>query len=474
MSFNSLTFLVFFTAVYALYRLPINWDLRKGVLIAAGWVFYGWFDLGYLALLTMSTAVDYLCGLRLGRETDPGRRRLILAASVGINLMVLGVFKYLNFFLESFTSLLSWFGADGDPFRLGILLPVGMSFYTFQKMGYVIDVYRRDLPPVDSFRDFTLFVGFFPTLLAGPIMRAGDFLPQLREPRTVDGPAFRTALSWIVTGYFFKVGVADNLAHSVHLVFDVQSRLLPSEAWLGAYYFSAQIFCDFAGYTLLARGFAKLLGFDVPENFRAPYLACGFSDFWRRWHITLSRWLRDYLYIPLGGNRGDELRTYRNIMVTMLLGGLWHGASWTFVLWGGVHGALLVAERKLKTFSGVKTFIDGEGLMVRLTVIFVVFNCVALAWVLFRAGNTDVALKMFSAMFNPWELFTDQMPSKRIIKDAIWMVPVISYFTWAFIRERRPQPIGVPVPVTMLGLAVLAFITVVCREATDAFLYFQY
>jgi alginate O-acetyltransferase complex protein AlgI len=314
-----------------------------------------------------------------------------------------------------------------------------------------------------------LFITFFPHLVAGPIVRARDFLPQLEAPRRIEAQGVVRGIEWIVVGYFFKVGVADNLAASVDRVYSAPASASTTEAWLGTVYFAVQIFCDFAGYTMIARGLAKVIGFELTQNFDYPYLARGFSDFWRRWHISLSSWLRDYLYIPLGGSRGGTRATYRNLMITMLLGGLWHGAAWTFVAWGGLHGAYLVVEHALRAGRAEQA---PRGLGRDLAAMAVTFVLVLVAWVFFRAQSVGDAAILLRSMFWPaaWKL---SVPAKAMLKQGVWLVPVAVYYGHEYLGQRGVRVAFSPVR-RGIALGVLAFLTLVCREVSDAFIYFQF
>lgn len=421
----------------------------------------------------MSTQIDFFAGRSIARTDKQHIRRRYLIISLVSNLAVLGVFKYFNFFSENIIVLLNALGMQADPFTLRVLLPVGISFYTFQSMSYTIDIYRREIPPAQSWLDYSLFVAFFPQLVAGPIVRASEFLPQLASPRRINYEHVERAVCWIATGFIFKVGLADNLADSVDLVYNAKGDVLPSEAWLGTYYFAFQIFGDFCGYTLIARGVALLLGFQLPENFRAPYIAASFGDFWRRWHMSLSTWLRDYLYIPLGGNRYGIMRTYRNLFLTMLLGGLWHGASWNFIIWGALHGFYLTIER---SFSGVGSSAGKTetSVMTDVVKIIVVFHAVCFAWIFFRAANLGVAMHVLSAMFNLKELFDPHMPNKALLKDLTPASVFVFYFASAYLREKGILRFRQPAFISALFLAAGVFLTIICRHASDAFIYFQF
>jgi alginate O-acetyltransferase complex protein AlgI len=331
-----------------LYALPFPWRVKKSNLLVASYLFYAAWNPPFVALLWLSTVLDWWVAKRLYVTESESRRRALLLVSVVVNLGLLGYYKYGGFVLENFTEGMRLVGMEYQPASWDIVLPVGISFYTFQTMAYSLDVYLRRAKPAESFLDFALFVTFFPQLVAGPIVRPTDLIPQFATPRV----ATRCQLGWglmlMTLGLFQKVVVADGLLAPVSdAVFGAPQTPQTLDAWLGTLAFSGQIFCDFAGYTTTAIGIALTFGFSLPDNFRYPYAAIGFSDFWRRWHISLSSWLRDYLYVPLGGNRKGTGRTYINLMLTMLLGGLWHGAAWTFVIWGGLHGIYLMAERFL-------------------------------------------------------------------------------------------------------------------------------
>src|SRR5215831_921058 len=345
MLFNSTVFLQFFAAFLLLYFLCRNSLLARNLLIvAASWLFYGWWDYRFLALIIFSGCFDFLAGLLIARATDPQGRRVFLAASVAVNLLLLGFFKYFDFFLGSMSAMLTALHLPVHFRTLGIILPVGISFYTFQSLSYVIDVYRGQLQPTRSLLQYLAFVSFFPQLVAGPIQRGYQLLPQLARTLTINPQMLTEGLWLILWGLFKKVVVADNLAPLVEMVFDNPVSSGPA-VLSGTLAFAFQIYGDFSGYSDMARGLARVLGFDVTANFNLPYFAMDLRDFWRRWHITLSSWLRDYLYISLGGNRRGPNRTAVNLLLTMLLGGLWHGAAWNYVLWGAWHGLGLMVTR---------------------------------------------------------------------------------------------------------------------------------
>jgi len=393
--FNTGRFALFFALVFtANWLLGRRFRAQNLLLVAVSQWFYASWDYRFLALLWFSMLVDYFVALRIEQSSDPVRRKRLITLSVSVQLGILGVFKYANFFVASGGALLARLGFHVHPVVLGIVLPVGISFYTFQTMSYTIDVYRGVIPAERNLLSFATFVSLFPQLVAGPIERARRILPQINAPRTLPLAEFYRGSGLIFFGLYKKVFIADNLGPIVDAAFERSATLTRAEAVLALYAFAFQIYGDFSGYTDIARGTAKLLGFDFALNFRRPYLARNPSDFWQRWHISLSSWLRDYLYIPLGGNKGGQARTLRNLFLTMLLGGLWHGASWTFVLWGAYHGLLLVAHRLLKPVLQriqPRGVLGGMWSIARCTVM---FHLVVLGWLPFRARTltqvTDV------------------------------------------------------------------------------------
>jgi D-alanyl-lipoteichoic acid acyltransferase DltB (MBOAT superfamily) len=402
MVFNSLHFLWFFVVVYAIYRmLPHrgqNW-----LLLVASYYFYAAWDWRFLGLLLASTIVDYSAALAIGRSESPRRRKALLGLSLGFNLAMLGFFKYFNFFGDNLHVIFGALGWQVDFFTVRVLLPIGISFYTFMTMSYVIDVYRREIPPTRHLLDFAVFVAYFPHLVAGPILRASRLLPQISCPRHITREQMRDGLWLIVWGFFQKVFVADNLAGLTNAVFDPVAHPSGVNVLLGTYAFAFQIYGDFAGYSNVARGTSKLMGIELIENFRFPYLVRSPQAFWRHWHISLSTWLRDYLYIPLGGNRGTEWQTRRNLLLTMVLGGLWHGAAWTFVLWGIYHGVLLIAYRAADRLRWFHAWVTGDGSMARLTSWLVMFHITCYGWLIFRARSAQQLGSMTASLLTEFQ-----------------------------------------------------------------------
>ena len=388
MLFNSLEFGVFFALVLPSYyllrgrRRAQNW-----LLLVASYVFYGWWDWRFLGLIAASTVVDFVAARRIA-DGPAGHRKRWLVVSLAMNLGALSLFKYFDFFTSSAIDALHSLGLEADPILLHITLPVGISFYTFQTLGYTVDVYRGDAEPCRRLDDFALYVAFFPQLVAGPIERAPRLLRQIANARRYDPGQIELGVWLILWGLYKKMVIADQLAPIADRAFagEVSPGL---DVLLGALAFTFQIYGDFSGYTDIARGVAKVMGFDLTLNFRIPYLAVSPSDFWRRWHISLSTWLRDYLYIPLGGNRGGTAKTYRNLMITMILGGLWHGAAYNFVLWGVYHGLLLVSFRPFETRFAAMPKVAKWAIMFVLTVI---------GWIIFRAPDLESLGFMFGSM----------------------------------------------------------------------------
>lgn len=462
MLFNSWSFLALALVVYGLYyRLPLagqNW-----MLLGASYLFYGSWDPRFLLLLCGSTVFDYTVGVALGVEQRPHVRRRWLMASLIVNLGVLAFFKYFGFFVESASTALAALGFDVPRWTLNIVLPVGISFYTFQTLSYTIDVYARRLAPTASLRDFALFVAYFPQLVAGPIERATNLLPQIVQRRTVTLAHVHRGLWFISWGLFKKVAIADNLAMIVDRAFAPGSTATGLEYLVAIYAFSYQIYCDFSGYSDMARGLAALMGVDLMVNFNRPYLATDPRDFWRRWHISLSTWLRDYLYIPLGGSRGGGRRTALALFATMVLGGLWHGAAWTFVAWGAFHGTLLVLHRFLSLERGVSV---PDTLVGRWISRIVMFHLVGFGWLLFRAESLSQVSTVLFALGSSWSL-------------SLWAVQGLAGVAGVTLLlnavERWSREDVHLTPRLLAGLGVLWVLTwLAAPVAGRPFLYFQF
>ena len=467
MIFHSLTYLVFLAIVLALY-----WSLpRRGqnyLLIVGSYIFYGWEHPWFLLPLWASTLVDYSCAL--GMEHFPPRRRLFLVTSIGASIALLATFKYYGFGLENLNSVLTHFGEEPIRSSFRLVLPAGLSFYTFQSIGYVVDVYRGRVKAVRNLADYALYVTFFPQLVAGPIERAAHMLPQYRSDRQCDAESWRIGLSLMLWGYFKKVVVADNTAVIVNKIFALQGMSFPI-IWAGVLAFAVQIYADFSGYTDIARGTARLLGIDLMVNFNHPYLASSPVDFWRRWHISLSTWMRDFIYIPLGGSRCSAARASFNLIATFAISGLWHGASWNFVLWGLYWGTLVLIQRGLE-WLGITSRIP-IGCKVAVT-----FAATCFGWLLFRERQLgqighDLAQSPFSATAEQW-----RMAAYFCVLVLIYSLPMVIHLLATGIPSWRIEA-RLSVRSRFLvetAAAVLLFLGIVTIRsiATSDFIYFQF
>jgi D-alanyl-lipoteichoic acid acyltransferase DltB (MBOAT superfamily) len=472
MVFNSLSFLVFFGIVLLVYVMPLPWRVRKLHLLLASYAFYSAWNPPFVILLWISTVVDWSVAKRIPRAHGVFHRRALLVLSLATNLGLLGFFKYGGFLLDNFIRLLSALGIHYQPPDASIFLPIGISFYTFQTLSYTIDVYRGKFRPWPWLLDFALFVTFFPQLVAGPIVRASMFLPQCQISKWPTGAQLGWGFSLLLLGLFEKTVLADALMAPVaDVVYATPSSAGFVDAWVGTLAFSAQIFFDFAGYSTCAIGAALCLGFYLPNNFRFPYGAIGFSDFWRRWHISLSTWLRDYLYISLGGNRRGSRRTHVNLMLTMLLGGLWHGAAWRFVVWGGLHGSYLWVERWIKgRFAGRPW---SESLAVKLFLLFLTYYLVCITWVFFRARDFSGAFILTKTML---------FGGPNLMSVGTFNVALVGATTVALLaghwlmRHRSLEGVAARVPWwgRALTLAILLIALILSPSNNRAFIYFQF
>ena len=469
MLFDTPIYLVFLSIVVLAYwwlpRRPQNMFL-----LVASYFFYGWWDWRFLGLILLSTLVDFYCARTIAVSTDQNRRRLLLILSVTMNLGFLGYFKYCDFFIDSFAGAAAMFGFHIPVQVLGILLPPGISFYTFQALAYIVDVYYKKLEPAESLLDYALFISLFPHLIAGPIQRPSHLLPQVQAERHFHSGQFFDGLMLIVTGLLRKCVVADNCALIANAAFE--GRLGDpglGSSLIGIYAFAWQIYGDFSGYSDIARGSAQLLGFHFMVNFRQPYLATSLQDFWRRWHISLSTWLRDYLYIPLGGNRHGEFQTYRNLLLTMLIGGFWHGANWTFVIWGAIHGGGLALERLL--FGGGESSASPFKYKDWLKRIWI-FHLVCLAWVFFRAQSVGAALQYLSN-FGKWN-WRPEHQTAALLVGAYALV----LFLMDLLNEQREEEYLLERASPRLRIAVawglICIIFFFTGNQSNAFIYFQF
>lgn len=421
MLFNSFPFLIFFIIVYTLY-LTFNHKWQNRLLLLASCIFYGFWDWRFLFLMFFSISIDYLCAIKIHQSNNEKTRKIFLLISIILNLTILGFFKYFNFFINNLEFLLKYFGLSTNIGIFNIILPLGISFYTFEAMSYVIDVYRNKMPPAKNYLDYVLFVTYFPHLIAGPIMRAKDLLPQISLPRKLSLEQFYEGCYLIFWGLFQKMFIADNLAQIVNPVLASNPPYNGIKIIISAYAFAFQIFCDFAGYSNIARGLSKCMGFEIMINFNLPYFATNPKEFWQRWHISLSTWLRDYLYIPLGGNKLSNMITYRNLAITMLLGGLWHGAKWTFIIWGAYHGALLIIYKLLEPWlkkipTPKNRYLEKLLFAIR---IFFFFNLICLGWLFFRAESLSQIGAMLKAI-----IFDLNLTLGAGLESAINMIEII-------------------------------------------------
>jgi D-alanyl-lipoteichoic acid acyltransferase DltB (MBOAT superfamily) len=474
MVFNSLQFVEFFLVVYALYRL-LPHRAQNWMLIGASYIFYAAWDWRFLGLLIGSTVVDYFVGRYLGRTPNGPKRRAALVVSLVFNLGMLGFFKYFNFFADGLAAVFAWFGWRLDHATLHVVLPIGISFYTFMTISYVIDVYRREIEPTTNFIDFALFVCYFPHLVAGPILRASLLIPQIRTPRMISSQQLVEG-AWLVgLGCFQKMFVADNLAPLVDTVFGPSATPHGLDVLLAVYAFAFQIYGDFAGYSNIARGISKLMGIELNVNFLFPYFVITPQEFWRNWHISLSTWLRDYLYIPLGGNRGSSAATKRNLLITMVLGGLWHGAAWTFVLWGAYQGLVLVVYRSVMDWGRRMGWRVAAGFgAVRLLLGVVMFHVTCAGWLIFRARSVH-QIGRFA-----WRVLTDLRPSPDTFDSLL--VPLVSLtlplVLLQIYQARKGLELAVlalPGPVRYALASTLFYLVLLFGDFQGAqFIYFQF
>ncbi len=471
MQFDSLTFLVFFATVLVGTNVLRAWDARKNFLLAASYAFYMGWNPPFVLLLIASTTFDWWIARRIAATPAGGTRKAWIAATLVANLLVLGYFKYSDFILANLAALLGKVGVAYRPPELGIVLPIGISFYTFHSLSYCLDVYRGRFAPTTNWRDYALYVAFFPQLVAGPIVRWTQMREQIETPRGTTAAGLGLGLTLLTLGLFEKTVLADGVfAPVADAAFDHAGEVGVVTAWSGTVAFTGQIFCDFAGYSTCALGTAVAFGFVLPVNFRNPYAALGFSDFWRRWHVSLSSWLRDYLYVALGGNRGGAWRTYRNLMLTMLIGGLWHGAAWTFVAWGGLHGLYLAGERFIRERFWREREADATlralyGLVTLLAVMF--------AWIWFRARSFADGAAIARALVPHGSSVTTMPDFAQGLALACFTALVLTH---ALGRDLEPKAWFARLPAPLLGLLLAAMLVLIALSPGDthAFIYFQF
>jgi len=483
MLFNSIDFAIFLPVVFILYWFVTNKSLKlqNFLVVVASYVFYGWWDWRFLSLIFISTLVDYAVGIALSKEEKQAKRKLWLCVSIFANLGMLGFFKYYNFFIDNFIAAFSFFGVPIEAGSLNIILPVGISFYTFQTLSYAIDVYRRNLEPTKDFIAFCAFVSFFPQLVAGPIERAANLLPQFYQKRNFDYSKAVDGLRQILWGLFKKVVIADSCAEYANMIFNNSGDFSGSTLILGAFFFAFQIYGDFSGYSDIAIGTGRLFGFNLMRNFAFPYFSRDIAEFWRRWHISLSTWFRDYLYIPLGGNRGGTLLKTRNIFILFLVSGFWHGANWTFLAWGALNAVYFLPLLLTKTNRNhLEIVAPGkylptikEGFQILLT-----FGLTLIAWIFFRAANIEHALAYLSEIFSG-SLFT--IPHFYGMTNALTTLLLVLFFVvmewlgreqqyaiagWGAVRSR-------PLRWTLYSIIVF-LIGMYMQTGGNSFIYFQF
>ncbi|MDO5980489.1 MBOAT family O-acyltransferase [Flavivirga sp. MEBiC05379] len=466
MIFNSVAFLIFFLIVFISYWLIpkrlFRW--QNILLLIASYVFYGWWDWRFLSLIAFSTILDYYIGIRI--DSSISKKKLFLIISLISNLGLLCVFKYFNFFIESWVNLWSLFGYEMSMGTLNIILPVGISFYTFQTMSYSIDIYRGELKPTKNFIAFATFVSFFPQLVAGPIERASNLLPQLERERQLNLNRFKEGLLQIFIGFFRKVVVADAIGATIDGIYNAPDIHNASSIVMAVVLYSFQIYFDFSGYSDIAIGTAKILGFDFKRNFNLPYFSVSITEFWRRWHISLSSWLRDYLYIPLGGNKKGVKIQYRNLFITMLLGGLWHGSSWNFVVWGAIHGLFLSIEKKFGLIP--KKYTMSKNL--------VIFCLVSLVWIFFRALSFDDSTLIFSKLLSGPYLMPYVGNSARFIGLFYGLILALIFDVYIFKKDLSIENLGSKLS-TLSFIIISNFILiniVLFFSSSSNFIYFQF
>ncbi len=478
MLFNSIDFAIFLPIVFVLYWYATNNNLKfqNLLIVISSYIFYGWWDWRFLFLIFFSTLVDYSAGQKLKREENPKNRKIILWISIVVNLGLLGFFKYYNFFVDNFTTAFSFFGSKINTGTLNIILPVGISFYTFQTLSYTIDVYKKKLEPSDDFVAFTAFVSFFPQLVAGPIERATHLLPQFKRKRHFDSKIAIDGVHQIVWGLFKKMVIADSCAVYANTIFSNYENMNSLSLMLGAVYFAFQIYGDFSGYSDIAIGTARLFGIDLMRNFKYPYFSRDIAEFWRNWHISLSTWFRDYLYIPLGGSRGGQWMMVRNTFIIFLVSGFWHGANWTFIVWGALNALyflpLLLAKRNRNHLDVVaKGRIFPK--FTELTMMLSTFALTTIAWIFFRAKTVSIAMdyikKMFSFNFkNPFQFISNDRNAPEL------MALVIIFIVIEWHAREREHPffgkwVNLKIALAFVGLILFG----VYAESSD-FIYFQF
>jgi alginate O-acetyltransferase complex protein AlgI len=482
MLFNSIEFAVFLPVVFSLYWILQRRSLsaQNLLILIASYVFYGWWDWRFLAIIVFSTVLDFTIGKLLGKTQKESSRKLLLFASIGVNLGILVFFKYYNFFIDSFTEAFTFFGGSLEPSRLNIILPVGISFYTFQTLSYTVDVYKRKLEPHHVFVSFAAFVSFFPQLVAGPIERASNLLPQFTIKRKFSYSSSVDGLRQVLWGLFKKVVIADNCAEFANLIFDNHEAYGASTLVLGAFFFTFQIYGDFSGYSDIAIGVSRLFGFNLMQNFAYPYFSRDIAEFWRRWHISLSTWFRDYLYIPLGGSKGSMWFKIRNVFIIFLVSGFWHGANWTFIVWGGLN-ALFFLPLLLANRNRVHTNVVAEGRTLpsirEFLGMLTTFCLTVLAWVFFRAESLNHAFSYLSGIFDATILEKPHFKNMLGAYITIVLIGFLIIIEWIgrrhlFALANLNNQLSRPTRYALYYILTIAIIWFMDKE--QEFIYFQF
>ena len=474
MLFNSIEFLLFLPTVFVLYWFIFNKNLKiqNLLILISSYVFYGWWDYRFLSLIFLSTTVDYIIGLNIPKQDSEKKQKLLLWCSVLFNLSVLGFFKYYNFFVDSWIDLFSSIGYQiKSVWTLNIILPVGISFYTFQTMSYTIDIYRKKLEPTKDFISFASFVSFFPQLVAGPIERATNLLPQILNKREFNYEQGVQGLRLIIWGMFKKVVVADSLAPIVDDIFNNYHDFGGGTLWLGAVYFAFQIYCDFSGYSDIAIGTSKLFGFELMSNFKFPYFSRNIGEFWRRWHISLSTWFRDYLYIPLGGSKEGKLKGIRNIFIIFLISGFWHGANWTFIFWGLFHAFLFIPSFVFNTNRKYTSSVVGENSLLpspkEFLQVLTTFLLVTIGWVVFRSVTISDSFNYLNYMVFSFDI------------DIVWKRGLIYCFIIIlmdyFMRTSERMVFNFIRPIRVfIYLVLVTMLVIFYNSKEEQFIYFNF
>lgn len=478
MLFNSLDFAIFLPIVFVLYWFVAKESTKYQniLLVVASYIFYGWWDWRFLVLILFSTVIDYSIGIALSKEDRDKQRKTLLLVSVFVNLGLLGVFKYYNFFIDNFTTVFSFFGKEIQSNSLNIILPVGISFYTFQTLSYTIDVYRRKLEPTNNFVAFSVFVSFFPQLVAGPIERAKQLLPQFYKKRTFNYNQAKEGLYLIIWGLFKKMVIADTCANYANDIFSKYESMNSLSLLLGAIYFAFQIYGDFSGYSDIAIGTSRLFGVDLMRNFKYPYFSRDIAEFWRRWHISLSTWFRDYLYIPLGGSRGSKWFNVRNVFIIFLVSGFWHGANWTFIIWGGLNALyflpLLLRQKNRRYLNDVaenRIFPSFKELAAMLST----FLLTTLSWVFFRANTVTEAILYLKRLFSfSLEGGIQYLSIERYAPELALLILIFLIIEWH--SRTKEHPFFNKYRYVKLVGVIIGIITLGNYSSVNDFIYFQF